>query len=74
MTTSTGTQLTSGTPKCPNHFCPLMSTGDKATGKRKMQCPVSNAIFEVEVETGEKEVMVDKFGNVMHRYKVSGGE
>ena len=61
-------QHTVGGPRCPNHKVPLLSTGDF----KRMQCPISQAIFSVEVDESEKEVAYDKFGNPLITYVITG--
>lgn len=56
--------------KCPNHLCPLLDIGEG----RRMQCPVSTAIFEVEIDLEEKTEEVDKFGRKIITYRMEGDE
>lgn len=71
-----GRQSKAGGPVCPNHRCVLLSTGAKPGPGRKvaMQCPISSAIFDVEVENDESKVVYDKFGAPMKTYLVAGEE
>lgn len=39
-----------------------------------MQCPVSTAIFEVEVDNNTQNVQNDKFGRKMVTYKINGAD
>jgi len=64
------TSVTIGSPKCPNHHCPLLKTGDRY----KWQCPISMWIFAVEIDTADKKEKLDKFGNKMTTYKITGKE
>lgn len=60
--------VTVGSPCCPNHKVPMMRTGDL----KKWQCPISQALFDVEVAEGEVEY--DKYGNPMKVYNVGGSD
>lgn len=57
-------QHTTGGPKCPNHKVPLLSTGDRV----KFQCPISTAIFDVELDDSDREIRYDKYGNPIVTY------
>ena len=61
-------QTTIRGPKCPNHHCVMLKTGDK----RIYQCPLSSALFEVEAEENEGKVTLDKFGNPCVTYAIKG--
>ncbi len=63
-------QHTVGGPKCPNHKVMLLSTGDRS----KWQCPISLAIFAVELDDQEKEIEYDKFGNEIVTYIITGSD
>ena len=67
-------QYTTGGPKCPNHKCPLLKTGDQKGRKQKWQCPISEALFDVEVDEMDKKEVQDKFGNKQTAYLISEGE
>lgn len=54
-------------PKCPNHLVEMSPTDER----RIWICPISDARFECDVDTSEKERKVDKFGKVMDSWKVT---
>lgn len=60
----------SARPKCPNHQCEMQFTGTK----RLYQCPVSDAIFECDVDEQKSEKKFDKFGNPIIEWKIEGDE
>ena len=63
-------QSATGGPRCPNHHCVLLKTGDHIM----WQCPVSSAIFKVEVDITDEKVKVDKFGKAMKTYVITAPE
>lgn len=54
-------------PKCPNHTVEMQATDNR----RIYICPVSDARFECDVETQDKEQKLDKYGKPMLSYKVT---
>lgn len=58
------------TPPCPNHGCPMLKTGDR----RRYQCPISQALFDVEVDESKGQIIKDKWGNTMTTYIITGTE
>lgn len=70
-------QHTTGGPRCPNHKCALLKTGSYTKQRRQAwQCPISTAIFDVEVDQndGKSEVKVDVNGRAMISYTIEGSD
>mgnify|MGYP001578540133 CR=1 FL=1 len=63
-------QVTSGGPRCPNHKVALLSIGEVG----RMQCPISECIFDVKTDDSKKKETYDKFGNIMHSYIIEGSD
>lgn len=61
---------------CPNHGCPLEDLGFPLKPKGEGRCPVSDAMFDYEVDLteGEEEMGVDKEGKKFKitKYKITG--
>ena len=64
------THQNSHNPKCPNHHCPMLRTGDNHI----WQCPISQALFTVEVNDEDTEIKYDKFGNALKSFTIRGDE
>lgn len=57
-------------PKCPNHGCQLQATDER----RIFICPVSDYPFECDVSDQEGKIKIDKFGNKITEWVVTGDE
>lgn len=57
-------------PKCPNHGCEMQATDER----RIFICPVSDYPFECDVADQEGKIKIDKFGNPMTEWVVTGDE
>lgn len=62
----------SGSPCCPGDHpgTPMLRTGDT----KIWQCPISQALFEVDIDESEVDLKYDKYGNVLKTYIMKGSE
>lgn len=57
-------------PKCPNHQVEMESTGER----KIYQCPISDALFECNVDEQKAEKKFDKFGNPIVEWVIEGDD